>query len=371
MSSSGSRGDFPMPKAKLKSRLRIRPAGWAFLFTYALVHVAAFNSGENLLYLVAGMILAFLFVSGAMTWLTTRKLVISRDAPESVHRGETFWESLRIENRKRVLPAASLQIRSASGMDGSSTYAELIAPRRVAAMRLLECMPKRGIHPLPPLQVDCAFPFGLLRRTLRIVDHSEIVVYPKVTPILRTVLEQLDGMGTTPRLNRGEGDEFFSLRDYVPGDDPRRIAWKVSARRRQLVVRELEPNTSRSVMIVLDTRLPGFPESEAEFEDGVDLAASLTVSFLKYQYNVGLVTPDHTVPMGIGNSHQTRILDALARVTAAAPDAYPDSWYSRERFVYGAANLYLSADPARWGRATAHPQTRVLNPREIVYAEST
>lgn len=361
------RDDFPMPKAKLKSRLRIRPAGWAFLLTYALVQVAAFNSGENLLYLVAGMTLAFLFVSGVMTWLTTRKLVISREAPESVHRGETFWESLRIENRKRMLPAASLHVYSASG---SSTYAELIAPRRVAAMRILECMPKRGIHPLPLLQIDCAFPFGLLRRTLRVIDRSEIVVYPKVTPIKRAVLEQLDGMGTTPRINRGEGDEFFSLRDYVPGDDPRRIAWKISARSRQLVVRELEPNTSRSVMIVLDTRLPGFPESEAAFEDGVDLAASLAVSFLKYQYNVGLVTPENTVAMGVGNSHQTRILDMLARVTVAMPDAYPDTWYSRERFVYGAANLYLSADPAQWGRATAHPQTRVLNPREIVYAES-
>ena len=360
-----------MPKAKLKSRFLIRPSGWAFLLIYALVQVAAFNSGENLLYLVSGVIMAFLFVSAIVTWLTTRKLAISREAPESVHRDETFWELLRIENRKRVLPAASLQIHSASGVQGSRIYAELIAPRRAAAMRLLECMPKRGVQPLPPLKLDCAFPFGLFSRELRIVDRSEIVVYPKVTPIKRAVLEQLDGMGTTPRVNRGEGDEFFSLRDYVPGDDPRRIAWKVSARRRQLVVRELEPNTSRSIMIVLDTRLPGLPESESEFEDGVDLAASLAVSFLTYQYNVGLATPEGTVPMGIGNTHRTRILDALARVTAAAPNAYPDTWYGQERFVYGAANLYLSADPAQWGRATAHPKTRVLNPREIVYAEST
>ena len=356
-------------KAKLKSRILIRPSGWVFLVIYALVQVAAFNSGENLLYLVAGATMAFLFVSVFMTWLTTRKLVISREAPEAVHRDETFWELLRIENRKRVLPAASLKIHSASGVRGSSTYVELIAPRRAAAMRLLECMPKRGVQPLPPLRLNCAFPFGLFGRELRIIDRSEIVVYPKVTPIKRAVLEQLDGMGMTPRINRGEGDEFFSLRDYVPGDDPRRIAWKVSARRRQLVVRELEPNNSRSIMIVLDTRFPGFPDSE--FEDGVDLAASLAVSFLNYQYNVGLATPEDNVPMGIGNTHRSRILDALARVTAAAPDAYPDTWYGRERFVYGAANLYLSADPAQWGRTIAYPQTRVLNPREIVYAEST
>ena len=56
------------------------------------------------------------------------------------------------------------------------------------------------------------------------------------------------GGGETPRLARGESDEYFCMRDYFPGDDLRRIAWKTSARLRKLVVREMEPSTSRNVI---------------------------------------------------------------------------------------------------------------------------
>src|SRR5690606_37344524 len=97
--------------------------------------------------------------------------------------------------------------------------------------------------------------------------------------------------------------------------DLRKIVWRVSARLNHLIVRELEPTTSRNVMICVDTRYAQVPGFDEHFEDAMDLAASLAVSFLNRQYAVGLLTPHTEVGLGEANAHAIAILDALARVS--------------------------------------------------------
>lgn len=72
-------------------------------------------------------------------------------------------------------------------------------------------------------------------------------------------LRELDGR--TSVLTRGEGTEFDSLREYVPGDDTRSIDWRATARHSSVAVRTWRPERDRHILLVLDTgrtsALPG------------------------------------------------------------------------------------------------------------------
>ncbi len=358
-----------MKKGHLQYRRRVRPSGYSFLIIAVLVQLAAWNTGTNLLYMIAGAVESFLIAGYFMGRFTLRGLVPECANPAAVHRADAFSTTVRIENRRRFLPALSLRIDSSSEFGVSRAYATKIPAQKAALIRLRHSFPKRGVHPIPALRISTAFPLGLFSRTIIYQDGEEIVVYPRVRSVRTAVLEQLHGTGETPRLRRGDGDEFFSLREYAPGDDLRKISWKVSARVGHLVIRELEPNTSRNVVIVLDTRfVPDLPEFEEHFENSVDLAASLALSFIHKQYSVSVVTPDARVELGDGNGHAVKILDMLARLFPADPVRHRGHWFGPVEETRGIGYLVIAPDPGQWGRPCGTRGARVLNPAEIVCA---
>lgn len=358
-----------MKKALRKARSSIRPSGWAFLTVAALVQLAAWNSGANLLYLIAGALIGFLLVSFVFCRWTLKRLSVFREAPASVYRGDPFAITVRAKNRGKRFPIVSLRLESLFPSGPTSAYVEKIPSRTSALIRLRALFPKRGVYALPPLTIRSAFPMGLFERRLVYDDGVEVVVYPRVRALRTGAFEQIRGFGETPRLKRGEDDEFFGLRDYIPGDDIRRIAWHVSARVGHPVVRELEPSTSRNVHIVFDTRgVPEMEDFEEQFEDAVDLVASLAVTCLNRYYSVAIVTPDAAVPLGEGSAHIDAVLNMLARLNPAFYPDHSDDWFGRDGPLPAAAYIFVSPDPAVWGRPSGFGGTRVLDPREVVHA---
>ncbi len=358
-----------MSKVHARYRRRVRPSGYSFLIIAFLVQLAAWNTGTNLLYMIAGAVESFLLAGFLMGRFALRGLAPARSAPAAVHRGDSIPMTIRIENRRRFFPAVSLRVESSSGAGESGAYIGKIPARKAAIVRLGRTFSKRGVHPLPAVRIRSAFPLGLFEGTLVYNDGREVVVYPRIQAVRTAILEELNGTGETPRLRRGDGDEFFSLREYMPGDDVRKISWRVSARVGHLVIRELEPNTSRNVVIVLDSRFaPELPEFEEYFEDSVDLAASLALSYINKQYSVSVVTPDSRVDLGEGNGHAVKILDMLARIFPANPARHADDWFGQVEEARGIGYLVIAPDPGRWGRPCGKRGARVVNPGEVVRA---
>ena len=352
-----------------RSRFRVRPSGFVFGIVFALVQLAAINTGNNLLYLVAGAVISFVVIGYFATLINVRRLALGREAPSAVHRGENFAITHRLENRKRWFPAISIRIGGFRESPESGAFVEKVPARGAAIVRLQRSLPRRGVHELPPVTVASAFPFGLYERVYLYKAPATVVVYPRVKAVRQTALEQMHGTGETPRLRHGEGEEFFSLRDYMPGDDLRKIVWRVSARLNHLVVRELEPTTSRNVMICVDTRRAQIENFDEHFEDALDMAASLAVSFLNRQYAVGVLTPDTEVGLGEANAHAITILDALARVNPLPREEFADDWYS-SAIHHGPKMglLLISPNPDDWGVREPIEGTRILDPREVVHA---
>src|SRR5205807_4957064 len=98
--------------------------------------------------------------------------------------------------------------------------------------------------------------------------------------------------------------------------DPKRINWKASARYNKLIVNETEAERVTDVMIVLDTDVTFFGQTESElFERGIRAAASFTRLLLRQSNRVGLVLQGGergSIPAGFGSRHERRILYLLA-----------------------------------------------------------
>ncbi|HOZ46711.1 MAG TPA: DUF58 domain-containing protein [Candidatus Hydrogenedentes bacterium] len=348
---------------------RTRLAGNTFLLIAFLTLLAAWNTGTNLLYVIAGGLASFPIISAVSVGWGLRGLRVTRDVPTAAHRGEPVGITLRVENHKRFMPTFLLRIDSRASVGAAATFLPQVPARRAAVVRMSAVFERRGVYTLPPIELTSLFPFGLVSKRQTGAGSAEIVVYPRVRAVRSSALAQLPNAQAARVVRTGDGDEFFSLREYVRGDDPRRIAWRASARAGKFLVRELSQGASRFVVLVLDTQRPQAPEDfDERFEEAVELTASLAVTLLNQHYTVALATGTARVPEGKGQAQATRILDCLARVQPtdkALPDAV-------ERFAAthaaDARIVFLTADATKWGGASPFAHSRFIDPHEVTYA---
>ncbi len=360
---------------KPKRKFAAKPTGAILLFLFLLVQMASFTTGENLVYLMSSATMSFIVISLFGTRRTLKHVTIKRTVPESAQRDEPFNSVVRIHNAKRFFPALSIQVQGGDHPESGQRYLGRLPSNDVTMVNLGHVLKSRGVHKLPPVVLCSSFPLGLFTSLLICEDREEVTIYPRIHRLPPRALSQLEGSGDHTRKELGEGDEFFSLRDYIPGDNPRKIVWKVSARVGHLVVREQEPCISRSVYIFFDTRSPAHtnvPDGwndealDEQFEMSVDLTASLAVAFLKKRYSVAVVTPDKQIPLGDGKTHTKRIMEMLARVELTPASNEP--WPPVTEELHGVSSVVISPDPTRWGTRTGIGNSRVLNPRDIAHA---
>ncbi len=104
-------------------------------------------------------------------------------------------------------------------------------------------------------------PLGLFKRSKRHRDGEVALVLPRFTSLRsRPLLRELEASVTAPRA--GYGNEVFGVRPYQPGDPLRRIHWRTTARRGELIVREFEPPGVQNLGIFLDPDPPEQPSAD-------------------------------------------------------------------------------------------------------------
>jgi len=116
--------------------------------------------------------------------------------------------------------------------------------------------PRRGDFAFGRLSLRVTAGFGLIVRQLTFDLRRTVKVYPNLSGIraheIAARKERLGDIGIHPSRLKGTGLEFESLRDYVPGDELRRVDWKASARHAQLIAREYDIERSQHVILCLD-----------------------------------------------------------------------------------------------------------------------
>jgi uncharacterized protein (DUF58 family) len=314
----------------------ITKGGLIFLSVLGVVAFAAWNTGNNLLFLVFSLLLSTIFVAWAAARTSLRDMVVKARFPDHIFAGEPAPVIVTLRNAKRFFPSFSVLVE-ARGPDELLQTAKkrrrrkrvrftkralayfMYVPHRAAAeQRVQQLFERRGHVLITGFEISTRFPFGFVRRRRRLrARNVDLIVYPKPEPISDDLHLLPMNAGQHLSLRRGAGFDLFSLRDYQPQDDLRHIDWKATARSRRLTVREFTAEDERRITIALDTRIPrGTHEKEMSerFERSVNYAASLVAHFITERVEVRLALGDEMGRYGTGQDHLYRCLRRLALV---------------------------------------------------------
>ncbi|WP_030324405.1 DUF58 domain-containing protein [Streptomyces flavochromogenes] len=257
-----------------------------------------------------------------------RTLQFTRSGDTSVRLGDAADVQLTVTNRShRPLRA---QLRDAwppsswlPGTEQASSRHRLTVPAGERRRLTTSLRPtRRGDRRAERVTVRSYGPLGLAARQGNHEVPWAVRVLPpfasrKHLPSRLTRLRELDGR--TSVLTRGEGTEFDSLREYVPGDDTRSIDWRATARQSAVAVRTWRPERDRHILIVLDTgrtsagRVGDIPRLDAS----MDAALLLTALASRAGDRVDLLAYDRRLRAQVQGRSAGDVLPAV--VNALAP----------------------------------------------------
>ncbi|HEU0014320.1 MAG TPA: DUF58 domain-containing protein [Longimicrobium sp.] len=291
-------------------RLRFSRAGWFFTGGSVVLGVAAIGTGNNLLFLMLGAMLGFIILSGWISEQMLRRLEVRRRVPRGAVAGTPARLAYEVRNGNRRLPSYSVEAGEA-GFPGRAWIA-VVEPGERASGRTELVWERRGVYALETITLSTSFPFGLFVKERDVDQEGEVVVWPRSDRPVREPRpsgERVRRAGQALAGAAGQRGEYRGLRPYRPGDDPRDVHWRTTARVGHPVVREYERDRSRALWICLDLRAADEDAAEA----AVEIAASLAAAGMRRGEPVGLATQDARVRPTAGAAQLERVMDALAR----------------------------------------------------------
>ncbi len=333
--------------------------GLAYLAIILIIAVAALNTGNNLLFIVVSAMLAAIIVSGFASAAILNDLELDIGLPEHVFAGETLLARVTLRNRRRLLPALSVSVvpprrqsarkrlkwersvfvypskapaekqwvhlpdlnlrlvseqKKSSGIFDNRAYFPYIPARGTVSRELELKFPRRGRYVQDSFGLSTRFPFSFLVKTRKVPLSREIIVYPSVQPTdeFFEILPMITG--EFENFVRGRGHDLYRIREYLPEDSARHVDWKASARTGSLKVREFTREDERKLRIVFDNPTED-AVSNAAYERGIALAASLAWHFAEENTELSFTAPDYS---GASDIYEfLRYLAVVARRTQA------------------------------------------------------
>ncbi len=211
--------------------------------------------GPSAFVLAAWVIGLSLAGSDALRLLKRPPLTLHCEVPERTRAGAAFELVYRIEGAPAGAHLTLLdELPADLGGDSLCTWR---AGRAAAVERaVLQREPRRrGVRRLGPWHVWQTSPLLLWQRRERAAGERQLRVLPHAGPVRPESLgapRVLRELGLRPRRSRGDGTDFESLREYTPGDEPRKIDWRATARRGAPVVRDYQAERNHTVLLAID-----------------------------------------------------------------------------------------------------------------------
>ncbi len=351
--------------AQMDLPVEMTGGGGIFFILLVIVSFAAWNTGNNLLFIVLSFLLSALIIAFLVGTFCLRKLDVKMRFPEAIYAQEPTPIMVSLHNRKLLFPTLSVvaEVRGRE-KERSGLLDELkgllprwilerivrpplikyildyfvYVPRRSAVEnRVEQIFPRRGRFLVKDFELSTKFPFGILRHRRRLpAQEAEIIIFPKVEQLDKELSFRTFETGNISTQKRGAGQDLLALRGYQPQDDLRHIDWKATARAQNLMVREFVAEDEKRMTVIFDPRFPQDPEqkskslrqrieeeqkgtkkltaSERRFEKGVSLAASVLAQFIDEQIEVALVINGEKGDFGMDRTHLNACLRRLALV---------------------------------------------------------
>jgi uncharacterized protein (DUF58 family) len=309
-----------------KPKLDFSLTGLIYSSMMMFMGLAAINSQANLLFGVFGLMIGTLLVSSVISRIVLRRLALHRVLPELAVVGQATTVAYEFTNNKRFWPTLSVTIAELDGTEAFThqLHAYLLhAAAGMTAVVATQGVPKRrGLHHMNRYQISTSFPFGFIKRAMINEQKDTMLVYPALAQVDAKVLSMCrsaDSTGSVMRPRPGGTDEFYGVKEYREGNNPRLIYWRRSARTGVLVSKEMTQVSPPRLMILVDTYCPlRTVDAHAEIERCIAMAASLASQALESGLSVGLLVwtgDDWTnIAPARGKRHRRDLLAQLARL---------------------------------------------------------
>jgi hypothetical protein len=289
-------------------RIALTPEGQRYLVAWVALMVIGLYLQSNLVLLVAGLsagpLVASVFVSAA----ALRRLRVSRRSPTFVFAGGPLMVDYTLDNPRRATAALAIEVDDdlvpveRTHPDAARARPNVTFPRVPGRSRDRQrwqgSIAVRGRYQFGTMEVASRSPFGLLERRLTVPEAASILVYPRVGKLARTWQKAYRESTETRRGRRHDRSaqqvEYHGLRDYRPGDSPRWIHWRTTARLGQPMVKEFEQQNEQDLGILLDPWLPRSRVAAAQreaLEEAIRFVATLALE-------TGRTAPGRRVVLG-------------------------------------------------------------------------
>ena len=182
---------------------------------------------------------------------------------------------------------------------------------------------RRGVWPVGPLLLRTIDPFGFAQREQQFGDTRTVIVVPEIVPLapMSSNMGAAGGTANTSSPRLGQGSDNLSPRHYVSGDSMRRIHWRATAHRGDLMVRQEEEESSPDALVILDRTArrwePMATDANPAFEAAVSATASIALHLVQEGYSVDVIDSAGAV-LGTLRGHEDdrdSLLVALAMVS--------------------------------------------------------
>jgi len=281
-------------------KVKVKRSGAIFIGVTVFLGVAAANTGNNLLYIIVSSMLALMLISGVSSIINLKGIELSLIPPLEVFARKRSPFRL-VARKKGIMPSFLIRISSDTG---ETLFPIIDSRNRESNIDLL--FDKRGVVEEVRLTVSSDFPLGMFVRSMEVVAKVKLTVFPTPIPsVLRTVSggKYQEGSSTRPSFNRGY-EEFKGVKEYS-GEPMKLIHWKLTAKKEELLVREMLDEEKEPVILTLDM-------VEGSIEEKLSKLTYLTIKLMDMGYPVGLDIGDIRIPPARGESHKLRILRELA-----------------------------------------------------------
>lgn len=366
-------------------------AGALFLGILTVVGFAAWNTGNNLLFLILSVLISAFVVSFVVGHISLKKIDVRMRFPEVIFVGQVTPIKVTLLNRKKIFATFSV-VTEVRGFDRRKSlvvedlerilpykwiekfikppviryklgYFAYVPRNSFQTIQMGHIFRRRGRFIIKDFELSTGFPLGFFRHRRRLLTgEAEVVVLPRIKSKGVEFSASLSRSGDLVKLQRGSGVDLFSLRDYQPQDDIRYVDWKATAKSKRLIVRDFAAEDRRKVQVVFDSRILVSLEEKREyfrylrvkerenftaisqkkqvrkrqvsfdivFEEGVSEASSLLFYFDKEQAETRLVLNEEVGHFGRGRKHLYEQLRKLALVEPSLIESVEGLRYSDE-----------------------------------------